>query len=60
MEGLSQRNLDLLQCLAGVLARLQGPWIVAGDFNMVPDTLRSSGWLALFYFPDYVVVSRCI
>ena len=46
-EGLSQRNLDLLQCLAGVLAGLRGPWIVAGDFNVTPDVLQSSGWPSL-------------
>ena len=46
-EGLSQRNLDLLQCLAGVLSRIRGPWLVAGDFNMTPDMLRASGWLTL-------------
>ena len=46
-EGLSQRNLDLLQCLAGVLRQLRGPWIVGGDFNLTPDMLRTSGWLFL-------------
>ena len=46
-EGLSQRNMDLLQCLAGVLSRLRGPWLVGGDFNLTPDMLRASGWLSL-------------
>ena len=35
-EGLSQRNVDLLQSIAGVIGELQGPWIVAGDFNLTP------------------------
>ncbi len=46
-EGLSQRNLDLLQCLAGVLAAIRGPWLLAGDFNVPPESLRESGWLTL-------------
>ena len=33
-EGLSKRNLDILQELAFVIARLRGPWICGGDFNI--------------------------
>ena len=47
VEGLSKRNLDLLQCLAAILAGIQGPWMVAGDFNVTPEVLRASGWLSL-------------
>ena len=46
-EGVSQRNLNLLQCLAGVLCRIHGPWLLGGHFNMTPDTLRASGGLSL-------------
>ena len=48
-EGLSRRNLDLLQSLAQVIDSLHGPWIVAADFNMSPEVLRSSGWLNLVH-----------
>ena len=44
-EGLSTRNLDLLQTVAGALVELNGQWLIAGDFNMPPDVLRQSGWL---------------
>ena len=43
--GLSEENLNILQEVAIVLKKLRGPWIVAGDFNLNPDMLRSSGWL---------------
>jgi len=43
--GLSEENLCILQEVAIVLKKLRGPWIVAGDFNLNPDLLRSSGWL---------------
>ena len=46
-EGLSSRNLDLLHHIAGVAAALDGPWVIGGDFNIAPDILRASGWLAL-------------
>ena len=46
-EGLSVRNLDLLQCVAGVLANLRGPWLLAGDFTVPPKALHDSGWLDL-------------
>ena len=43
-EGLSQRNLDLLQGIALVIRQLRGPWIMAADFNVPPQVLESSGW----------------
>jgi hypothetical protein len=46
-EGLSLRNLDVLQCVAQVLQRLRGPWLVGGDFNLEPALLQQSGWLGL-------------
>ena len=51
-EGLSPRNLDILQEVAFVVARLRGPWCLAGDFNCEPGELERSGWLQL--------VSGCI
>ena len=46
-EGLTARNLDLLQTLAQVIYRLRGPWLLAGDFNFTPQELVASGWLQL-------------
>ena len=46
-EALSQLNLDILHSVAATIAELQGPWLVAGDFNMEPSLLRQSGWLEL-------------
>ena len=46
-EGLTARNLDLLQTLAHVISRLRGPWLLAGDFNITPQELVASGWLQL-------------
>ncbi len=43
-EGLSQRNLDLLQELARVLNALDAPWVCAGDWNCSPEQLRASNW----------------
>ena len=46
-EGASCRNIDLLQVVAGVVARLRGPWIIAADWNMCPSVLRGTGFLEL-------------
>ncbi len=46
-EGLSEGNLCILQDIAVDLAALRGPWILGGDWNVTPETLASSGWLAL-------------
>ena len=53
-EGLSQRNLDLLQALAEHLHSLNGPWVVAADWNLPPSELETSGWLD---FVGAIVVS---
>ncbi len=42
-EGLSRRNMDLLQELAFVITHLRGPWLCGGDFNMTPTQLEESG-----------------
>ena len=39
------KNLDLLHCLAGMLERVSGPWIIGGDFNCTPEELTATGWL---------------
>eukprot|EP00973_Karenia_brevis_P087694 12162236-Karenia_brevis.AAC.1 len=46
-EGCSAANLDILQELASILKRVRGQWLVGGDFNMTPEMLQQSGWLAL-------------
>ena len=46
-EGLSQANFDILHSVAAAIAELQGPWLLAGDFNVEPSLLRQSGWLQL-------------
>ena len=46
-EGLTARNLHLLQTLAQVISRLRGPWLLAGDFNITPQELSASGWFQL-------------
>ena len=46
-EGMSKRNLDLLQILAQVIDGLKGPWVLAADFNMNPQVIEQSGWLQL-------------
>ena len=51
-EGLSPRNLDLLQCLAHVLSTIDGPWVVGADWNLTPADLEAAGWLALCAAPS--------
>jgi len=43
--GLNDVNLAVLQEVAVVLKQLRGPWVLAGDWNINPDLLRSSAWL---------------
>ena len=46
-EGLSQRNLDILNAAARIVHYHGGPWLLAGDFNMTADDLRrAEKWLA--------------
>jgi hypothetical protein len=44
-EGLSERNLALLQVLAAALRTLRGPWIVGGDWNLTPQQLEATNIL---------------
>ena len=46
-EGLTQRNLDVLQDAAQIINSLRGPWCLAGDFNFEPQALADCGWLQL-------------
>ena len=46
-EGRSKRNMDLLQEAARLIASLEGPWVMAGDLNMLPAELQASGFLNL-------------
>ena len=41
-EGLSERNLALLQTLAAAVRTLRGPWVVGGDWNITPEMLRGT------------------
>ena len=41
-EGLSPENLALLDEASLAISQLRGLWIVAGDWNISPDTLRQS------------------
>ena len=43
-EGLSEKNLEVLEAAAAFLASIRGPWVVAADWNMTPETLTASGW----------------
>jgi len=45
--GLSELNLSLLQEVACVAKSLNGPWVLAGDFNLEPSVLAASGFLQL-------------
>ena len=47
VEGLSRKNLDLLQDVAQLISRLNGPWCLAADFNFEPQALADCGWLDL-------------
>ncbi len=46
-EGMSQRNLDLLEALAWVINALRGPWALAMDGQNTPAQLKATGWLAV-------------
>ncbi len=46
-EGASDANLDILQDIAIDLSSLNGPWVLGGDWNLAPEELAASGWLAL-------------
>ena len=44
-----QRNLNILQPMAGVFATLDGPWILGADFNCTAQQLKDTGWLKLVW-----------
>ena len=37
-------NLELLQMAAALVKSLDGPWIIAGDFNATPQALAAANW----------------
>ena len=43
-EGMSPENARILEAVAARLALHNGPWVLAGDFNMTPQQLALSGW----------------
>ena len=45
--GLNETNLWLLEQIAIAIRTLNGPWALAGDFNMSPELLAQSGFLSL-------------
>jgi hypothetical protein len=46
-DGLSQTHMTLLEAAAACLNTVAGPWVAAGDWNMSPELLASSGWLKM-------------
>ena len=48
-EGLSAENLSILDHVAGTLARIRGPWIIGGDWNITPELLLSTNWLSMVH-----------
>ena len=48
-EGLSQTNQSILVEAAASIGRLRGPWVLGGDWNMTPQVLASSDWLAVVW-----------
>ena len=46
-EGITEENLLILQEAAVAIKQLRGPWVLGGDWNLTPDTLRATNWLSL-------------
>ena len=46
-EGLTPRNRELLEQAGEFAKKFGGPWLLAGDFNMPPETLENEAacWL---------------
>ena len=42
--GPTGENLELMEELTALVRSLDGPWVMAGDWNMTPETLTASGW----------------
>jgi len=45
--GLSPENLMILEHAAEVILKLRGPWVIGGDWNLLPSVLEASKWLEL-------------
>ena len=43
--GVAGPNLRKLSQLGAVIKGLRGPWLIAGDWNLLPHELQASGWL---------------
>ena len=73
-EELYPDNIEILDAAAQLISTLTGPWVLAGDFNLEPEALKSSGFLELtngrMMAPekgtcngrkyDYFVVAQCL
>ena len=46
-EGVSPSNMTLLENAAVALNLCQGPWVMAGDFNIEPGDIARSGFLQM-------------
>merc|ERR1712214_214308 len=44
-EGLTARNLALLDEWANIIRNLRGPWIVAADWNCTPTEISEALWI---------------
>ena len=44
-EGLTERNLAILYAAGDAIAAYGGPWIIAGDFNVLPIAQARCIWL---------------
>ena len=45
--GPTGENLMVLEELKTAIGILDGPWIIAADWNMRPETLAVTGWLGM-------------
>eukprot|EP00972_Heterocapsa_arctica_P054245 7994625-Heterocapsa_arctica.AAC.1 len=46
--GLAGINLDIMQTIGQFVMLLRTPWVLAGDWNMEPETIKAAGWLHQF------------
>ncbi len=44
-EGLSARNLSIMDELGAALSELSAPFVIGGDWNLAPEVLEASGWV---------------
>ena len=42
--GPTGENLELLEELTALVRSIDGPWVIAGDWNMIPEALTAAGW----------------